>query len=346
MSLPRLALTAGEPAGIGPELVARLAASDLGADLVAIADPDLLAQGARAAGIALSLRPYDGGPIEARARGELRVVATALSAPATPGQLDPRNAPYVLATLARAADGAASGEFAAIVTAPVHKGVINDAGIPFTGHTEFFAARADRDVVMMLTAPGGARNGGDLRVALATTHLPLAAVPAAITRAGLVQTLRILCDDLIAHFRIAAPRIAVLGLNPHAGESGHLGREDIDVIAPAIGQLRAAGFDVQGPIPADTAFVPTQLQRYDAVLAMYHDQGLPVLKHAGFGHAVNVTLGLPYLRTSVDHGTALDLAGSGRADPGSLFAATHLALRLAASPGEPEAPRSREQRKA
>jgi len=329
MSLPRLALTAGEPAGIGPELVAKLAASDLAADLVAIADPDLLARSARAAGIELSLRAYDGAAIAARTRGELRVIATALSAPATPGRLDPRNAPYVLATLARAADGAASGEFAAIVTAPVHKGVVNDAGIPFTGHTEFFAARARRDVVMMLTAPGGARNGGDLRVALATTHLPLAAVPTAITRAGLVQTLRILCDDLIARFRVAAPRVAVLGLNPHAGEGGHLGREEIDVIAPAIGQLRAAGFDVQGPIPADTAFVPTQLQRYDAVLAMYHDQGLPVLKHAGFGHAVNVTLGLPYLRTSVDHGTALDLAGADRADPGSLFAATRLALSLA-----------------
>ncbi|HEY6940187.1 4-hydroxythreonine-4-phosphate dehydrogenase PdxA [Dokdonella sp.] len=329
MSLPRLALTAGEPAGIGPELVAKLAASELTADLVAIADPDLLARSARAAGIALSLRAYDGKAIAARAPGELRVIATTLSAPAAPGRLDPRNAPYVLATLARAADGAMSGEFGAIVTAPVHKGVINDAGIPFTGHTEFFAARARRDVVMMLTAPGGARNGGDLRVALATTHLPLAKVPAAITRSALVQTLRILCDDLIARFGIAAPRVAVLGLNPHAGEGGHLGHEEIDVIAPAIGQLRATGFDVQGPIPADTAFVPTQLQRYDAVLAMYHDQGLPVLKHAGFGHAVNVTLGLPYLRTSVDHGTALDLAGADRADPGSLFAATRLALSLA-----------------
>ena len=332
MSLPRLALTAGEPAGIGPELVAKLAASDLAADLVAIADPDLLARSARAAGIELSLRAYDGAAIAARTRGELRVIATALSAPATPGRLDPRNAPYVLATLARAADGAASGEFAAIVTAPVHKGVVNDAGIPFTGHTEFFAARARRDVVMMLTAPGDARNGGDLRVALATTHLPLAAVPAAITRTGLVQTLRILCDDLIARFRIAAPRVAVLGLNPHAGEGGHLGREEIEVIAPAIGQLRAAGFDVQGPIPADTAFVPTQLQRYDAVLAMYHDQGLPVLKHAGFGHAVNVTLGLPFVRTSVDHGTALDLAGTGKADPGSLIEAVKLAIELASSP--------------
>ena len=254
-----------------------------------------------------------------------------LSVPATPGALDPRNAAYVLATLARAAEGATTGEFAAIVTAPVHKGVINDAGVPFTGHTEFFAQRARRAVVMMLVATGdhGARNGGDLRVALATTHLPLAAVPAAITRAALVRTLRILCDDLIAHFGIAAPRIAVLGLNPHAGEGGHLGREEIDEIAPAIAQLRAAGFDVAGPLPADTAFVPAQLARFDAVLAMYHDQGLPVLKHAGFGHAVNVTLGLPYVRTSVDHGTALDVAGSGNADVGSLVAATRLALALA-----------------
>ncbi len=281
----------------------------------------------------MTLRNYDGNAIDARAPGELRVVPMSLSAAAAPGRLDPRNAGYVLATLARAAEGATTGEFAAIVTAPVHKGVINDAGVPFTGHTEFFAQRARRAVVMMLVATGdhGARNGGDLRVALATTHLPLAAVPAAITRASLVRTLRILCDDLIAHFRIAAPRIAVLGLNPHAGEGGHLGREEIDEIAPAIAQLRAAGFDVAGPLPADTAFLPAQLARFDAVLAMYHDQGLPVLKHAGFGHAVNVTLGLPYVRTSVDHGTALDLAGTGVADAGSLVAATRLAMQLAGS---------------
>jgi 4-hydroxythreonine-4-phosphate dehydrogenase len=251
--------------------------------------------------------------------------------PAAPGVLDPRNAAYVLATLVRAADGASSGEFDAIVTAPVHKGVINDAGVPFTGHTEFFAQRARREVVMMLVARDSrvARNDGDLRVALATTHLPLAAVPAAITRTGLVRTLRILCDELIAKFRIASPRVAVLGLNPHAGEGGHLGREEIDIIAPAIAQMRSAGFDVAGPLPADTAFVPAQLARFDAVLAMYHDQGLPVLKHAGFGHAVNVTLGLPYVRTSVDHGTALDLAGKGTADAGSLVAAAHLAIALA-----------------
>ncbi|MEO7325142.1 MAG: 4-hydroxythreonine-4-phosphate dehydrogenase PdxA [Dokdonella sp.] len=329
MPLPRLALTAGEPAGIGPELIAKLAASDIPADLIAIADPALIAAAARAAGIELHISRYDPSVIlNARAPGSLRVAAMSLCAAAIPGTLDPRNAPYVLATLARAADGASSGEFGAIVTAPVHKGVINDAGIPFTGHTEFFAHRAGCDVVMMLSAPGGGRGGGDLRVALATTHLPLAKVPAAITRAGLVRCLRILCDDLIAHFGIAAPSVAVLGLNPHAGEGGHLGREEIDEIAPAIGQLRAAGFDVQGPIPADTAFVPAQLERYDAVLAMYHDQGLPVLKHAGFGHAVNITLGLPYIRTSVDHGTALDLAGSDRADAGSMIAATRLAIDL------------------
>jgi 4-hydroxythreonine-4-phosphate dehydrogenase len=330
-ALPRLAITAGEPAGIGPELVAKLAASDIAADLVAIVDPELLASAARSAGAAIDARPYDGTPIASRAPGELRVAPMSLSVPAAPGVLDPRNAAYVLATLVRAADGASSGEFDAIVTAPVHKGVINDAGVPFTGHTEFFAQRARREVVMMLVARDSrvARNDGDLRVALATTHLPLAAVPAAITRTGLVRTLRILCDELIAKFRIASPRVAVLGLNPHAGEGGHLGREEIDIIAPAIAQMRSAGFDVAGPLPADTAFVPAQLARFDAVLAMYHDQGLPVLKHAGFGHAVNVTLGLPYVRTSVDHGTALDLAGKGTADAGSLVAAAHLAIALA-----------------
>ena len=332
-ALPRLALTAGEPAGIGPELIAKLAATDIAADLVAIGDADLLAAAARSAGIDLHIETYADAPIRSRAPGSLRVLPMSLNVATVPGLLDPRNASCVLATLARAADGAVAGEFAAIVTAPVHKGVINDAGVPFTGHTEFFARRAGRDVVMMLVARDqhSARNDGDLRVALATTHLPLSAVPAAITRPGLVRTLRILCDDLITRFRIAAPRIAVLGLNPHAGEGGHLGREEIEVITPAIAQLRSAGFDIVGPIPADTAFVPAQLARFDALLAMYHDQGLPVLKHAGFGHAVNVTLGLPYVRTSVDHGTALDIAGKGVADVGSLFSATQLTLELAAT---------------
>ena len=333
-ALPRIALTAGEPAGVGPELVAALAASDLQADLVAITDANLLRRAAQQRGVDLQLESFDGSPRDRRAPGVLRCIDIALAVPAVPGELDAGNARYVLDTLARGADGCASGEFDAIVTGPVQKSIIADAGFAFTGHTEFFAQRAGCDVVMLLAAPsvsGGGRFGGDLRVALATTHLPLSAVPGAITQAGLVRTLRILHDDLIGRFGVAAPRVAVLGLNPHAGEGGHLGREEIDTIIPAIEQLRAAGFDLVGPLPADTAFLPTQLARFDAVLAMYHDQGLPVLKHAGFGHAVNVTLGLPYIRTSVDHGTALDLAGTGKADASSLEAATRLALKLVAN---------------
>jgi len=333
-ALPRIALTAGEPAGVGPELVAALAASDLQADLVAITDANLLRRAAQQRGVDLQLESFDGSPRDRRAPGVLRCIDIALAVPAVPGELDAGNARYVLDTLARGADGCASGEFDAIVTGPVQKSIIADAGFAFTGHTEFFAQRAGCDVVMLLAAPsvsGGGRFGGDLRVALATTHLPLSAVPGAITQAGLVRTLRILHDDLIGRFGVAAPRVAVLGLNPHAGEGGHLGREEIDTIIPAIEQLRAAGFDLVGPLPADTAFLPAQLARFDAVLAMYHDQGLPVLKHAGFGHAVNVTLGLPYIRTSVDHGTALDLAGTGKADASSLEAATRLALKLVAN---------------
>ena len=361
-ALPRIAVTAGEPAGIGPELVAALAATDVAADLVAIGNAALLASAAQSRGIALQIEPFDDTPRSQRAPGQLRCIDVALGAPVVAGQLDVRNATHVIEMLARASAGCmrglpgALGEFDAVVTAPVQKSIIADAGIAFTGHTEFFAQRAMSDVVMMLTAPGrspsapeamdgeapseaidgrerppgGGRLGGDLRVALATTHLPLSAVPAAITRELLVRTLRILCDDLIFRFGLAAPRIAVLGLNPHAGEGGHLGREEIDTIVPALEQMRAAGFDLAGPLPADTAFLPSQLVRFDAVLAMYHDQGLPVLKHAGFGHAINVTLGLPYIRTSVDHGTALDLAGKGKADASSLLAATELALKLAA----------------
>ena len=333
-ALPRIALTAGEPAGVGPELVAALAASDLQADLVAITDANLLRRAAQQRGVDLQLESFDGSPRDRRAPGVLRCIDIALAVPAVPGELDAGNARYVLDTLARGADGCASGEFDAIVTGPVQKSIIADAGFAFTGHTEFFAQRAGCDVVMLLAAPsvsGGGRFGGDLRVALATTHLPLSAVPGAITQAGLVRTLRILHDDLIGRFGVAAPRVAVLGLNPHAGEGGHLGREEIDTIVPAIERLRAAGFDLVGPLPADTAFLPAQLARFDAVLAMYHDQGLPVLKHAGFGHAVNVKLGLPYIRTSVDHGTALDLAGTGKADASSLEAATRLALKLVAN---------------
>jgi len=359
VALPRIALTAGEPAGVGPELVAALAATDLQADLVAIADARLLRRAAQQRGVDLQLEAFDGSARDRRAPGVLRCIDIPLAVPAVPGKLDTGNARYVLDTLARGADGCMSGgrstpsaasEFDALVTGPVQKSIIADAGFVFSGHTEFFAQRAGCDVVMLLTAStgaarssaedahlaappvsGGGRFGGDLRVALATTHLPLSAVPAAITQAGLVRTLRILCDDLIGRFGIAAPRVAVLGLNPHAGEGGHLGREEIDTIIPAIEQLRAAGFDLVGPLPADTAFLPAQLARFDAVLAMYHDQGLPVLKHAGFGHAVNVTLGLPFIRTSVDHGTALDLAGTGKADASSLEVATRLALRLVAN---------------
>ncbi|HZW50424.1 MAG TPA: 4-hydroxythreonine-4-phosphate dehydrogenase PdxA [Rudaea sp.] len=320
--LPRLAVTIGEPAGIGPELVATLAATDLGADLIAIGDKDSLLLAAQTRGIALKLEADDGQWRRERAAGSLRYVHIPAPAPVVPGKLDVRNAPYVVAMLARAADGCLEGEFDALVTAPVQKSIVNDAGITFTGHTEFFAERANCDVAMLLVTKG-------LRVALATTHLPLAEVPGAITAAGLVRILRIVDNDLRHRFRIENPHIAVLGLNPHAGEGGHLGREEIDIIAPTLAALRADGMRLEGPLSADTAFVPDQRTRFDAYLAMYHDQGLPVLKALGFGDSVNVTLGLPFVRTSVDHGTALDLAGSGKADPASLIAAVKLAMELA-----------------
>jgi len=257
--------------------------------------------------------------------GAPRVEHVPLARPATPGRLDAANARYVLAVLDRAISGCLQGEFAAMVTAPVQKSVINDAGIAFTGHTEYLAERAATEhVVMMLV-------GGGLRVALATTHLPLSDVPRAITADALLKTLRVLDRDLRQRFRLPQPRILVAGLNPHSGESGHLGREDIEVVRPAIAAARAAGIDASGPIPADTLFVPERLKNADAVLAMYHDQGLPVLKYASFGRGVNVTLGLPFVRTSVDHGTALDLAGTGRADPGSLREALELAIELAST---------------
>jgi 4-hydroxythreonine-4-phosphate dehydrogenase len=320
--LPRLAVTTGEPAGIGPELVAALAATDLAADLIAIGDKDLLLLAAQTRGIALKLEADDGLPRGLRAAGSLRVLEVPLRAQEVPGQPDPRNAFHVLNMLAQAADGCLTGAFDAVVTAPVQKSVINDAGERFTGHTELFAERAGCEVVMMLASPG-------LRVALATTHLPLARVAAAITRESLMRTLRIVHAELIAKFGIAEPRIAVLGLNPHAGEAGHLGREEIDTIIPALDALRGEGMQLLGPLPADTAFVPAMRARYDAVLAMYHDQALPVLKSEAFDRTVNITLGLPFVRTSVDHGTALDLAGSGRADPSSMFAAAEMALHLA-----------------
>jgi 4-hydroxythreonine-4-phosphate dehydrogenase len=353
--LPRLALTPGEPAGIGPELAVALAATDLAADLIVIGDKDLLLLAAQSRGIALTLEADDGQWRSQRAPATLRYVHVPARAAVSPGHLDARNAAYVIDTLTRAADGCLEGEFDAVVTAPVHKGIINDAGTPFTGHTEFFAARAKCDVAMLLVAPlfnettpsrearqslplarsrERARGEGPaspaLRVALATTHLPLAQVPAAITAPALVRILRIVYNDLRHRFGIADPRIAVLSLNPHAGEGGHLGREEIETITPALNALRAEGMRLDGPLSADTAFVPAQRARYDAYLAMYHDQGLPVLKALGFGDAVNVTLGLPFVRTSVDHGTALDLAGSGHADPSSLIAAARMAIELAA----------------
>jgi 4-hydroxythreonine-4-phosphate dehydrogenase len=276
-------------------------------------------------GLDIELTPYlPGSSAAARGPGHLQVLDVPLAAPCVAGRLDPANARHVLNLLDRAIDGALAGEFAAIVTAPVQKSVINDAGVPFTGHTEYLAQRTHAAHPVMLLA------AASLRVALATTHLPLRAVSDAITAALLDTTLRILHDDVRRLWGMSRPRIAVCGLNPHAGESGHLGSEDRDVIAPAIARARAAGMLVDGPLPADTVFVPRALSNYDVVLAMYHDQGLPVLKHSGFGHAVNVTLGLPIVRTSVDHGTALDLAGTGRADAGSLIAATRLAIEFAA----------------
>ncbi len=317
-TFPVIAITPGEPAGIGPDLCVDLAAPR-GAALVLVADPAILQQRARELKRSFEFHAWPG---REQAGPRRYVLAIPSPHPARPGQLDPGNARYVLATLARAADGCLAGEFDALVTGPVHKGTINDAGLPFTGHTEFLAERAGgKPVVMMLACPG-------LRVALATTHLPLAEVPRAITRERLATVLRVLHADLIARFGITRPRIRVLGLNPHAGEGGHLGREEIDVIEPVIRQLHQEGMQLEGPVPADSAFLPDTLAATDAVLALYHDQGLPVLKHRDFAHAVNITLGLPFVRTSVDHGTALGLAGSGRADPSSLHAAIGMALKM------------------
>jgi 4-hydroxythreonine-4-phosphate dehydrogenase len=284
----------------------------------------LLTERARLLGLEVALLPYRSRGENARQEaGSIEVIDVPLGVPCVAGRLDPANARHVLALLDRAIAGCASHEFDAMVTAPVQKSVINDAGVPFTGHTEYLAAKTGATHPVMLLA------AESLRVALATTHLPLRAVSESITAPLLDITLRILAEDVRRLWGISRPRVAVCGLNPHAGESGHLGTEDRDVIAPAVERARAAGMMVDGPIPADTVFVPRALSNYDVVLAMYHDQGLPVLKHAGFGHAVNVTLGLPIIRTSVDHGTALDLAGTGRADAGSLIAATRLAVEFA-----------------
>jgi 4-hydroxythreonine-4-phosphate dehydrogenase len=333
-SFPTIAITAGEPAGIGPELVARLAqrhqARPFPARLVVLGDAELLA--ARAARIGASVRYARYDPLAlAPFGGAIAIWHHALAAPAVPGHPDPTNALAVLATLEGACDACHDGTFAALVTGPVQKSAIQDAGIPFVGHTEFLAARTGTPRVVMMLVSG---TGADaLRVALVTTHLPLRAVAEAITREAVAETIAIVRRELARRFGIATPRIAVCGLNPHAGEGGHLGREDRDVVAPAIAAARAHGTDVTGPLPADTVFVPDVARRFDAIVAMYHDQGLPVLKSVSFGHGVNVTLGLPFVRTSVDHGTALDLAEDPEraktADVGSLVAALELAIELA-----------------
>ncbi len=323
LSARRIIVTTGEPTGIGPDLALAAALSDWPCELVFAGDPELIAARARELRIDMRLCDWreDIAPVPHRA-GVMPVLARTLAVPSVTGKPDPANAGYVLSLLDAAADGCSAGRFDAMVTAPVQKSTINDAGIAFTGHTEYLAARCGAPAPVMLLV------AGKLRVALATTHLPLAEVPRRLTMGALGATLDVLHRGLAAAFRLDQPRILVCGLNPHAGEGGHLGREEIEVIAPAVAAARDRGIAATGPVPADTAFTPASLARADAVLAMFHDQGLPVIKHAGFGHAVNLTLGLPWWRTSVDHGTALDLAGSGRADPGSLFAAIGLALEL------------------
>ena len=306
-----IVITPGEPAGIGPDLVLQLASQENCGDWVVVADPALLEQRARDLGLKVALRPAS----DRTGKGQLRVLPAFLAAPVTPGRPDPANARYVLDTLDQAISGCRQGRFGAMVTGPVQKSVINDAGISFSGHTEYLQQKCQVDqVVMMLATPG-------LRVVLATTHLPLRAVADAITPALLERVLTITHHSLIQQFGIPRPRLLVCGLNPHAGEGGHLGREELAVINPTRERLRQTGMELTGPLPADTLFTPHHLARGDAVLAMYHDQGLPVLKHMGFGQAVNITLGLPIIRTSVDHGTALDLAARGGADSGSLRAA-------------------------
>jgi len=324
MSIARLAITPGEPAGIGPDILLALAQRDWPAELVAVCDPELLQARAAALGLAINLTEADfSAAPQAHRAGSLKVLPVTLASPVTAGQLNTDNAHYVLNTLKAATDACLAGHCQALVTAPVQKSVINDAGIAFSGHTEFLAERCGVEKVVMMLATR------ELRVALATTHLPLRQVPDALTAESLRQVLRITHQSLQQQFGIAQPRILVLGLNPHAGEGGHLGREELDVIIPTLDALRAEGLTLSAPLPADTAFTPKHLSQADAVLAMYHDQGLPVLKYQGFGRAVNITLGLPIIRTSVDHGTALDLAGTGGADTGSLEEALNQAIVMA-----------------
>ncbi|QIX95166.1 4-hydroxythreonine-4-phosphate dehydrogenase PdxA [Cedecea sp. FDAARGOS_727] len=322
-NISRVTITPGEPAGIGPDLVVALAQRDWPVELVVCASPDLLLDRAALLGLPLTLMPLQAGaPAIPQAAGTLTVLPVELRAPVVPGQLDVRNSAYVVETLARACDGCMSGEFAALITGPVHKGIINDAGIPFIGHTEFFEERSHSEKVVMMLATE------ELRVALATTHLPLKAISDAITPDLLRQIVTILYHDLQTKFGIPQPHVLVCGLNPHAGEGGHMGTEEIDTIIPVLNEMRALGMHLSGPLPADTLFQPKYLDHADAVLAMYHDQGLPVLKYQGFGRAVNITLGLPFIRTSVDHGTALELAGQGKAEVGSFITALNLAIKM------------------
>jgi 4-hydroxythreonine-4-phosphate dehydrogenase len=324
--IPRIVITSGEPAGVGPDACVSLAQRDWEADLVVAGDAELLGATAETLGLPLTLERYDATRLPKPHRsGTLQVMHIATRCQVLPGHPDVRNAAYVIEMLDRACDGCTNGEFAAMVTAPVQKSTLMDAGYRFSGHTEYLAERTRAALPVMLLI------NDQLRVALVTTHLALSDVPRAITRERLRSTLRIVNMDLERHFSLQPPRIAVLGLNPHAGEGGHLGREELDIINPVIEELKAEGMNLQGPIPADTAFTPRFLKSVDVIVAMYHDQGLPVIKHVGFGNAVNMTLGLPILRTSVDHGTALSLARSGKADTGSLSAAVALAIDLASA---------------
>lgn len=333
-SIPRFAVTPGEPAGIGPDLLIQLAQenSPFNAELVIVADPEMMMQRAETLGLPLTLIDYQQQEkATINKQGELKIIAIKCAEKVIAGQLNKNNSSYVLETLTRATQGCIDKEFDAIVTAPLHKGIINDAGIPFTGHTEFLAELTKAPLpVMMLAADS--RNSmtldSDLRVSLATTHLPLKDVSHAITKQSLKQVINVLHHDLRDKFGIDKPHILVCGLNPHAGEDGHMGMEEIETITPVINEFKKAGMNLSGPLPADTLFTPKYLNTADAVLAMYHDQGLPVLKHVGFGHGINITLGLPIIRTSVDHGTALDLAGSGKAQTGSLIAAINAAITM------------------
>ena len=321
--IPRLVLTAGEPAGIGPDLCVIAGQLPFPCALTVVADPNLLEERAKQLGISLQLELIKDPDqrVVMHTPGHLAVWPVPCARPPGCGTLDPANAPAVLEAISTGVRGCLEGRYDALVTAPVHKGIINAAGFPFTGHTEYIAEMTSGHPVMMLVTEG-------LRVALVTTHLSLKAVSAAVTAERLTTVIRILQHDLSTRFGLQNPRILVCGLNPHAGEGGHLGSEEIEVIEPVLDALRQEGLDLVGPLPADTLFLPKYLESADAVLAMYHDQGLPVLKHKGFGRAVNITLGLPIIRTSVDHGTALDLAGTGRIDPGSLETAIHTAISM------------------